>query len=139
MKTYKGFRDEFYFLSNMFPCDCEYKGYKFTCSEALFQALKCKHKKDIDKFVGIDGYTAKRIGRKIELRSDWNEIRLNAMKTALYVKFVNNIGLRSALRNTGDIELIEVNSWNDRYWGVCNGVGENNLGKLLMEFRSKLK
>lgn len=31
------------------------------------------------------------------------------------------------------------NYWKDTYWGVCNGVGENHLGKLLMKIREKLK
>jgi predicted NAD-dependent protein-ADP-ribosyltransferase YbiA (DUF1768 family) len=36
------------------------------------------------------------------------------------------------------VELIEGNWWGDTYWGVCNGVGENHLGKLLMKIRDYL-
>jgi hypothetical protein len=39
---------------------------------------------------------------------------------------------------TGDEELIEGNFWGDVFWGVCNGVGKNHLGKILMEVRSEL-
>jgi predicted NAD-dependent protein-ADP-ribosyltransferase YbiA (DUF1768 family) len=42
------------------------------------------------------------------------------------------------LKATGDEELVEGNWWNDTFWGVCNGVGENNLGKLLMKIRAEL-
>jgi hypothetical protein len=35
--------------------------------------------------------------------------------------------------------LIEGNTWGDTFWGVCNGVGENNLGKTLMNVREILR
>jgi hypothetical protein len=47
--------------------------------------------------------------------------------------------LRQILLDTGNQELIEGNNHNDRYWGVCNGVGENWLGKILMLVRDELK
>lgn len=47
--------------------------------------------------------------------------------------------LRSQLLSTGTAELVEGNWWNDRYWGVCNGRGENHLGKILMRIREELK
>jgi predicted NAD-dependent protein-ADP-ribosyltransferase YbiA (DUF1768 family) len=43
------------------------------------------------------------------------------------------------LIDTGDQELIEGNWWGDVIWGVCNGKGENHLGKILMEVRKELK
>ena len=45
---------------------------------------------------------------------------------------------KQKLIDTGDIELVEVNSWGDTFYGVCNGVGENHLGKLLMKIRKEL-
>ena len=33
---------------------------------------------------------------------------------------------------------IEGNTWNDTFWGVCNGQGQNWLGKILMLVRSEL-
>ena len=41
---------------------------------------------------------------------------------------------------TGNSTLIEGNWWNDRFWGVDSktGIGENHLGKLLMELRAEL-
>ena len=32
-------------------------------------------------------------------------------------------------------EIIEDNPWHDCFWGKCNGIGENWLGRLLMEIR----
>jgi hypothetical protein len=43
------------------------------------------------------------------------------------------------LLDTSDKVLIEENNWNDTFWGVCNGVGENNLGRLLMQVRGEIQ
>lgn len=45
-----------------------------------------------------------------------------------------------ALLNTGEAELIEGNTWGDKFWGAVwdkelGWVGQNWLGKLLMEER----
>lgn len=42
------------------------------------------------------------------------------------------------IRKNGDAELIEGNTWGDRIWGVCDGVGENRLGKILMRVRAEM-
>ena len=54
------------------------------------------------------------------------------------IKFTTNPNLAKRLLDTGDEELIEGNDWNDIFWGVCNGKGENNLGKILMRIRNEL-
>ena len=47
-------------------------------------------------------------------------------------------GVREQLLVTGDVGPVEGNNWNDRFWGVCRGKGENQLGKILMKVRSEL-
>jgi hypothetical protein len=47
--------------------------------------------------------------------------------------------LKQLLLATGDKELIEGNTWGDTFWGVCNGIGQNHLGKILMAKRTELK
>ena len=47
--------------------------------------------------------------------------------------------MSNKLLGTGDTYLEEGNTWNDTFWGVCNGVGENNLGRILMEVREELR
>lgn len=54
-------------------------------------------------------------------------------------KFMQNKNLAQLLIETGDATLIEGNTWGDRVWGVCDGVGENRLGKILMQIRAKMK
>jgi ribA/ribD-fused uncharacterized protein len=80
---------------------------------------------------------AKRLGKKVTMRQDWDLVKLKTMEFLLRQKFSYE-HLRDALIATGDAELIEGNTWGDTYWGVCNGVGENHLGKLLMTIRTDI-
>lgn len=54
-------------------------------------------------------------------------------------KFTNHSHLSEQLLMTGDVPLIEGNTWGDTTWGVYNGTGTNWLGKILMEVRTSLK
>lgn len=68
-------------------------------------------------------------------RPDWNKVKKRIMANILDIKFSDPV-LRQLLDDTGDAEIIEGNSWGDTYWGVCRGVGQNNLGKILMNIRT---
>ena len=46
--------------------------------------------------------------------------------------------LRRRLRLTHPYPLVELNTWNDVFWGVCKGQGENHLGRLLMTIRDNI-
>lgn len=132
------FRGAYYFLSNMYPCPVVYEGLEFRCAEAAFQAAKTLNLELRKRFTQMDGFEAKRFGRSVKLRDDWNKVRLPVMSWVLLDKFTRNADLKEKLLMTGDMPLIEGNNWNDRFWGVCNGVGDNNLGKLLMRLRKHL-
>jgi ribA/ribD-fused uncharacterized protein len=81
---------------------------------------------------------AKRLGRKCNLRKDWESIKDFVMLDALRDKF-SDPELRAKLLATGDEFLVEGNHWGDTYWGVCNGKGRNMLGSLLMKVREEIK
>ena len=132
------FRDEFDWLSNFFPCPVEFEGLTFGNTEAVFQAAKTLDMEEREKFVGLSPLIAKRKGRRVKLRSDWEAVKIEVMREVLRCKFSQNPELKAKLIATGDAELIESNNWNDRIWGVCNGKGQNHLGKLLMELRAGL-
>ena len=34
--------------------------------------------------------------------------------------------------------IVEENTWNDTYWGVCNSKGSNHLGILLEKIKKEL-
>lgn len=75
--------------------------------------------------------------RNVVYRPDWPDVKIDLMRNLLRKKF-NNIRLCRLLLETGDAEIIEGNTWNDVYWGVCNGVGRNHLGELIMEIRDAI-
>lgn len=135
------FRGEHYFLSNMCPCDngvtlmIDEEIYKFTCAEAAFQAHKDPSR--AGEFESLDGYTAKKLGRKVRLRSDWKYIKDDLMLHVVTAKFLQNYDMRCRLLNVSG-EIVEENTWNDTYWGICNGRGQNKLGKILMRVRDSL-
>ncbi len=130
------FRGEYYFLSNMYESPIYAGGMKFRCAEALYQMFKTTDPDLRKQFTSLNGFEAKRLGRQIKIRDDWDSIKLDVMRYVVAKKF-KDPNLRAMLRNTGNEELIEGNDWKDTFWGVCNGRGENWLGKILMEERDK--
>ena len=132
------FRDDFAFLSNMFPCEIVYKDLHFQSSESLYQAAKCKDKSLIPNFCNLDGYRAKKLGRKVQLIDNWEQIKIDVMRKCVYLKFTQNPILLQRLKKVKGL-ISEENTWNDTFWGICNREGENHLGKILMEFRDSLE
>ena len=133
------FTNEYRYLSNFYesPNQIKYKGLVYTNAEAAFQAQKCT---DLAyRFTKLNPRSAKRLGRSVMLRPDWDTARNYVMADIVRAKFYNNNFLTRALLNTGDATLIEGNTWGDTYWGVCDGVGKNNLGKILMMVRDELR
>ena len=84
---------------------------------------------------------AKKIGRSIELRKDWEAAKMCVMIAVIRRKFSARYRpeLCQQLIDTGNAILIEGNTWGDTFWGVCNGKGKNNLGRILMARREVLK
>ena len=131
------FRNQFAFLSNMYPCTIAMPdGFTYRCAEAAFQAQKTNDPSEKLRFTSLSGPDAKRLGRRIKLRPDWNECRVTAMRQVIDAKFRNPV-LAEQLKTVSG-EIVEDNTWNDRFWGRCNGTGENRLGILLMEKRDTL-
>ena len=137
MNIINAFRKEYFFLSNFYKCNVTYNGITFNSSEAAFQAQKCPAR--ATEFSKLDASDAKAMGRHVTLRRDWESVKDNIMYEIVKAKFTQNEALKERLLATGDSELVEGNDWNDKYWGVCNGVGKNMLGKILMRVRTELK
>lgn len=132
------FREKYFFLSNFYMASVTYNGYTFTNNEAAFQAQKCKNQEDIASFVSLNPSQAKRRGRHTALRGDWEEVKTAIMYDIVLAKFTQNQELKAALLDTWDACLEEGNDWGDHIWGTVDGVGENRLGKILMDVRSVL-
>ena len=133
------FRNEYYFLSNFYPCKICIDGIIYSNAESAFQAQKCISFEDKLKFQNLTASEAKKLGRKIKLRNNWDLIKVPIMWVILLEKFTQNPDLKAKLLATEYLELIEENSWNDKFWGVCNGKGCNVLGQLLMRVRGDLQ
>ena len=125
------------FLSNFWSCILEWDGQLYPSVENAYQATKCADPDDRLKFVAIKASEAKRLGRVIRMRPDWDSVKLDVMLRLVRRKFEDE-KLASLLLETGAEEIQEGNWWGDTYWGTVNGVGENHLGKILMKVRHEL-
>jgi ribA/ribD-fused uncharacterized protein len=133
------FRDEYEFLSNFSASEIEYEGMLFPTVEHAFQAAKTLDIAERRKIGELaTAGAAKRLGRRVRLRSDWEQIKVGLMRDLLRLKF-SKADLSERLLATGSAELIEGNNWNDTFWGVCKGRGRNMLGQLLMEIRDEVR
>lgn len=135
-----GFHGEYEFLSNFYPCSITIPDSDINCStvEHAYQAAKTL---DIDERIYISTLRpgdAKKQGRKVKLRDGWESMKLFIMYELIKIKFQDGF-LRSRLLATWDSILIEGNDWNDCYWGVCNNLGSNHLGNILMSIRQLLR
>jgi len=134
------FRGKYAFLSNMYEVNFEWDGRRYHNSEAAFQSAKSLDASQRDLFSDMNGVTAKRAGKKVQLRPDWERVKDNIMEEVVRAKFSQNPQLAKMLIDTGDMELQEGNRWHDTYWGVdvVSGKGENHLGIILMKIRAEL-
>ena len=136
------FRGEYSFLSNFYEGKVfTYKGLKFNNTEAPFHAEKCWSR--AKEFEMIRPLQSKRLGRRVLMRKDWDQIKDRVMYDVCYAKFTQDPVLKAKLLATGNRELVEGNTHGDRCWGMTcsNGVwiGENRLGKVLMKLREDLR
>ena len=138
MDSIKEFKDKYRFLSNFYPVKVMFEWIEFPTVEHAFQAAKTT---DIGrrKWMALaeSPADAKRSGRRLSIRPDWEQIKLKVMEDLVRQKFSKE-PLRTQLLETGDAELIEGNEWGDTFWGVCKGRGENWLGKILMMIRDEV-
>lgn len=133
------FRGTHRFLSNFFPAEVAYEGAIYPSVENAFQAAKCMSASERTVFAVCSPAEAKRFGRRVRLRPDWEQIKLDIMRQLVTDKFMRSNELRRRLLATGSAELIEGNVWNDTFWGVCRGRGQNHLGRILMGVRDGLR
>lgn len=138
------FRGKHYFLSNFYPSPLCIGGIIYPTVEHAFQALKipANHPNASQYRQWIahakSPMEAKQRGQGVPLRSDWESVKIQLMYEVLKVKFALTKYSKRLLA-TGDEELAEGNNWGDTFWGTCNGVGRNELGKALMRVRADLQ
>ena len=142
-RTIDKFEGKHAFLSNFFRhvAKIRYEYEDWVTAEHAFQAAKTqKPKEKLAVFRCKSPADARKRGRNSKqttLRIGWDGYKRSIMKKIIQAKF-SHPQLRGLLLATGDAELIEGNTHGDKYWGVCDGEGENHLGKILMEVRDEL-
>ena len=126
------FRGEYAFLSNFALVGG-------TSVEHLYQAEKAMTPENRSLILSArTPGESKKLARTIPLRPDWEQVKVSVMLELLRWKFGQE-PFRSLLLNTGEAYLEEGNWWRDYFWGVCEGTGQNMLGKLLMHVRGELQ
>lgn len=140
MKPITEFRGDYRWLSNFWDCPVKYEDVMYPTSEHAYQAAKTLDRNERLKIRNLDTPgKAKRAGKNLEIRSDWEDVKLQVMTDILTDKFSRNPDLAEKLIQTGTADLIEGNTWNDTFWGVCRGKGQNHLGRILMRIRDELQ
>jgi ribA/ribD-fused uncharacterized protein len=141
-------RNRYRFLSNFYVgSPINFDGDDYPTGEHLFASLKTT---DPDARERIRGAAtpgdAKRLGRKVLLRPNWELLKYDAMRLVLRLKFAVDRPEAELLLQTHDALLVEGTYWNDRCWGVDlrpyapeASVGRNWLGTLLMARRAELR
>jgi len=138
--TINSFRGKYSFLSNFYFSPFKVKDKEYKTVEHYYQSQKTLDENEQEKIRNVKSPSeAKKLGKQVKIRVEWDFQKTRFMYIGLLSKFQQNKDLAKKLIDTGDSELIEGNNWHDTYWGVCNGVGKNTLGKLLMIIRSHLK
>lgn len=138
--TVKSFQGKYRFLSNFYPAAVFYRGLTFPTVEHAYQASKSLDETEQRRIAQCPTPgDAKRLGRQLTRRPDFDEVKLSIMFDLVSQKFTRHPQLTKLLLETGDDELVEGNTWNDIFWGVYNGQGKNHLGKILMKVRDDLR
>lgn len=132
------FRGEYDFLSNFFYAPIGYRSYTYMTNEHAYQAARAITRYD-HHYVATapSAKEAKRRGHQIRSNPDWEFMKLEIMKEIVKAKFDQHPMLKVRLMATSPHFLAEGNDWGDKYWGTVDGVGENNLGEILMALREK--
>lgn len=139
MNTIQFFTGKYRFLSNFYPASVIWSGWLYPTVEHAYQAAKMASIKDRMNIRRLPTPgQAKRYARNHPMRQDWDGIKLDAMRSLLRQKF-DDPQLRTKLIATYPFKLQEGNNWGDTFWGVCDGKGDNHLGKILMLVRKELR
>ena len=143
MSAITDFHGNYFYLSNFFTSAIIFDGETYSTIEHTFQAAKTFDPEQRQAIQNANTpAAAKRLGRQVALRPDWEEVKFDIMRDLLKQKFSQS-DLRQKLIATGEVELIEGNTWGDRVWGCVlvkgQWVGKNHLGRLLMEIRSEIQ
>lgn len=133
--------NEFACFSNFYPSRITLDGREWTTVEHYFQAMKSTSMPDQEAVRSASSPgQAKKLGRSLPLRSDWEAVREEVMLNALRAKFSQS-PFKEVLLKSGDRFIYEDSPY-DTLWGTGKlkdvGKGQNLLGKMLMKVRAEI-
>lgn len=139
LEVIDNFNDYFDFLNNEYPCQVYYQGLIYRSVAHAYQAAR-SDQQHIREKIGLADTLQELydIASKVEDPPNWQNDRLRVMEKLLRDKFRRNRDLRDKLKATGTRELINTYweySTSNVYWGVVEGKGQNQLGRLLSNIR----
>ncbi len=133
---------EYGWLSNFSGHAFTLDGVRWPSVEHYYQAQKYAGTDAAERIRRADSpMKARKAGqdRSLVPRADWDASKDDVMRAALRAKFEQNRKLRAWLLDTGSEELIHESS-SDLYWGRnAEGLGDNQLGLILMDVRAALR
>ena len=132
------FQGEHRWLSNFWPATVTLDEVSFPTIEHAYQAAKTAPSQR-EQFRHCTAGQAKKLGRTVRMRADWEQVKVATMRSLVEQKFAPGTELGEKLKATGSGQIVEGNNWGDVFWGVCRGRGQNWLGRLLMERRAFLQ
>jgi ribA/ribD-fused uncharacterized protein len=134
------FTGEYSFLSNFWIGQINVFGGIYPSAEHAYQASKALTQDDHDLIARTSTPgQAKKAGKLIKLSPDWELVKIHVMRAIVQAKFEQHPDLTDKLMKTRPLELIEGNTWGDKFWGQCPiGSGRNELGKILMAIRDDI-
>lgn len=133
------FSGDYAFLSNFYRSPVSYDGRTWKTVEHAYQAAKTNIESEKEAIRNAElPNKAKRMGKSVTMRSDWDYVKVGVMEELLRLKF-DIPELEALLVATGNLPIVEGNYWGDTFWGVDinTGIGKNMLGKLLMMIREE--
>ena len=132
------FKGRYSFLSNFYSAEICVDSITYSSVEHAYQAMKTEDKGVRRRVSLMTAKEAKKFGKTVKLRDNWDNIKISIMRDLLKLKF-SNPKLKNLLLETGTELIEEGNYWHDTFWGIYNNKGENHLGLLLMEIRKELR
>lgn len=141
LHTIEQFQNEHRFLSNFWPAKITYNETSWDTSEAAYQAMKSTDP-EVHAHIASMRHAGqiKRLGKMLNIRPDWEFIKVQVMTDITFAKYDQNLDLKQLLLSTGFSKIEEGNDWGDVIWGVSppgSGIGKNYLGVVLMKVREK--
>lgn len=140
------YMEEAYCLDNFSAFCVEIDGVIYKTAEHAFQTIKfLENAPEIAEKIknSFSPFEARNIAHanKSLRRKDWSEIKYDVMEKILFEKVNQNPYVKNKLISTGENKIVEdCGDDDDKDWGCgIDGTGQNNLGKIWMKIRKKLK